>query len=178
MAYKFVPMNQEYASTIVTTWKYQKDYSIYDYVNEADHMLDEEGWGRGIFAVLNDESDLVGELSIEFLDSQGGYTCYRDFDDQELIGKRELWIGFGLRPDLVGRGLGFEFVSACVEYAIQKYHYQGEFIRLGVALFNQRAIKTYEKAGFQSFKYAIGDIAGEEFNCTYMRKRVKSIEIG
>ncbi|PKO01083.1 MAG: N-acetyltransferase [Chloroflexi bacterium HGW-Chloroflexi-4] len=172
MTYKFVPMNQEYASTIVKTWKYQKDYSIYDYVNEADHMLDQEGWGRGIFAVLNEESDLVGELSIEFLDSQGHFTDYRDFDDLELTGQRELWIGFGLRPDLVGRGLGFEFVSTCVDYALQKFQYHGEFIRLGVALFNQRAIKTYERAGFQSFEFATGDIAGQEFNCTYMRKSI------
>jgi [ribosomal protein S18]-alanine N-acetyltransferase len=172
MNYNFVPMNREYASTIVETWKYQKEYSIYDYVNEADHMLDEEGWGRGIFAVLNQEGDLIGELSIEFIDTQGQYTDFRDFEDEALLNQRELWLGFGLRPDLVGQGFGVKFVTACVEYAIQKYHYRGEFIRLGVAVFNQRAIKSYEKVGFQNFELAVGEISGKDFECTYMRKRL------
>ena len=170
MKYTFVPMNQEYASTIVDTWKYEKEYSIYDYSNEADHMLDEQGWGRGIFAVLNQEGDLIGELSIEFFDAQGQYTEYCNFDDEALINERELWIGFGLRPDLVGQGLGVEFVLACVKYAIQNCHYRGEYIRLGVAMFNQRAIKTYEKAGFQKFEQTVGEISGKTFECAHMRK--------
>lgn len=170
MNYTFVPMNREYASTIVDTWKYENEYSIYDYSNEADHMLDEEGWGRAIFAVLNPEGSLIGELSIEFFDAQGQYTQYHDFDDEALLNGRELWIGFGLRPDLVGQGLGGKFVEACAEYAIQSCHYRGEFVRLGVAKFNQRAIKTYTKAGFQIFEDTVGEISGKTFECVYMRK--------
>lgn len=168
--YNFVPMNREYAFTIVDTWKYENEYSIYDYSNEADHMLDEEGWGKGLFAVLNREGELIGELSIEFFDGQGQYTDFREFDDEALVNERELWIGFGLRPDLVGQGLGVQFVMACVEYAIQTCRYRGEYIRLGVAEFNQRAIKTYEKAGFEKFEQAVGEISGKTFECVYMRK--------
>jgi len=168
--YSFVPMNREYASTIVDMWKYEKEYSIYDYSNESDHMLDEDGWDSGIFAVLNQEGNLIGELSIEFFDAQGQYTDYRKFDDETLLNERELWIGFGLRPDLVGQGFGAKFVTACVEYAVRKYNYRGEYVRLGVALFNQRAIKTYEKAGFQKFEHATGEISGQTFDCVYMRK--------
>lgn len=165
-------MNREYAATIVETWKYPGEYSIYDYVNESDHMLDEESWGSGIFAVLDQTGDLVGELSIEFLYAQDQYTDYRDFEDGALINQRAMWIGFGLRPDLVGQGFGVGFVTACVDYAVQKYHYRGEFVRLGVAIFNQRAIKTYEKAGFQKFELAVGEISGQDFECAYMRKRL------
>jgi ribosomal-protein-alanine N-acetyltransferase len=172
MKYTFVPMNQEYASTIVDTWKYEKEYSIYDYSNEADHMLDKEGWGNGIFAVLNQEGDLIGELSIEFIDLQGQFTKYPNFADEVLTNKCELWIGFGLRPDLVGQGHGTKFVMACVEYAVQNRRYHGEYVRLGVAMFNQRAIKTYEKAGFQKFEQAVGEISGKTFECAYMRKRL------
>lgn len=170
MNYTFVPMNREYASTIVDTWKYEKEYSIYDYSNEADHMLDEEGWGRGIFAVLNQEGELIGELSIEFFDEQGQYTDFRDFDDEALLNERELWIGFGLRPDLVGQGFGVKFVPACVEHATRNYRYHGEYIRLGVATFNQRVIKAYKKAGFQEFEHTVGEIGGKTFECIYMRK--------
>jgi len=169
--YTFVPMNRKYASAIVDAWKYEEEYSIYDYSNEAEHMLDEEGWGRGIFAVLDEEGDLVGELSIEYFDAQGQYTDYRDFDNEALINERELWIGFGLRPDLVGQGHGTHFVKACVEYAARRYRYRGEYVRLGVALFNQRAIKTYEKAGFEKFEQTTGEISGKTFECIYMRKR-------
>jgi ribosomal-protein-alanine N-acetyltransferase len=172
MTYNFVPMSREFASTIVNTWKYENEYSIYDYSNEADHMLDEDGWDNGIFAVLNENMELIGELSIEFFDEQGQYTAYRDFGNEKLINEREMWIGFGLRPDLVGKGHGTGFVTACVEFAVQNYHYRGEFVRLGVAKFNQRAIKTYTRAGFQEFNQTTGDIAGKMFEVIHMRKSI------
>jgi ribosomal-protein-alanine N-acetyltransferase len=172
MNYTFVPMNKEYATTIVTSWKYENEYSIYDYSNEAEHMLDSEGWGRGIFAVLDQEGDLVGELSIEFLDEQGHYPEYHDYENEALVNQRELWIGFGLRPALIGQGHGAGFVIACVEYAVRQCRYRGEYARLGVATFNQRAIKTYTKAGFQIFDHTVGDISGKTFECVYMRKKL------
>jgi len=45
-------------------------------------MFDEEGWGKGIFAVLNQERVLIGEHSIEFIDSQGQYTDSCNFADE------------------------------------------------------------------------------------------------
>jgi len=172
MNYAFVPMNKKYATTIVDTWKYENEYSIYDYANGADHMLDMDGWGRGIFAVLGREEDLIGELSIEFFDEQGHCTEYLDHGNETLINQRELWIGFGLRPDLVGQGRGGEFVAACAEYAVRQCRYRGEYVRLGVAKFNQRAIKAYEKAGFQIFDHTVGDISGQTFECVHMRKKL------
>jgi ribosomal-protein-alanine N-acetyltransferase len=172
MKYTYIPMNQKYASAIVETWKYPGEHAIYDYSNEAEHILDEEGWGRGIFAVLDPEGDLIGELSIEFFDADGQHTAYRDFVDEELINARELWIGFGLRPDLVGKGHGGGFVSACVEYAAQKYRYRGEYVRLGVAKFNQRAVKAYQKAGFEIYENVTGDINGKTFECVWMCRKL------
>ncbi len=170
MIYSFVPMNREYATRIVDTWKYPGEYSIYDYSNEADHMLDSEGWGSGLFAVLDQDGELIGELSLEFYDKEGNYTDFTRFTDMDLINQRELWIGFGLRPDLTGRGLGGEFVSACGEYAVRQTRFNGEYIRLGVAKFNQRAIKAYENAGFEVYETTHGTIAGSEFECVHMRK--------
>jgi ribosomal-protein-alanine N-acetyltransferase len=89
-----------------------------------------------------------------------------------LINKRELWIGFGLRPDLAGKGLGTDFVTACVEYVVKNYHYRGEYVRLGVAKFNQRAIKTYTRAGFQEFNQTTGEIAGRIFEVIHLRKSI------
>ncbi len=175
MNYAFVAMNHQYASRIVDTWKYGETHAIYDYVNEADHMLDEDGWGRGIFAVLDEEGELIGELSIEFYDAQGEYTEYCDFDHADLLTGRELWIGFGLRPDLVGKGHGTAFVSACVDYAIERFRYREAYIYLGVAAFNQRAVKAYEKAGFEVFNHTAGEISGETFDCVHMRKKLMNV---
>jgi ribosomal-protein-alanine N-acetyltransferase len=172
MNYAFVPMTEAYATTIVQTWEYENEYTIYNYANEADHMLDAEGWGTGIFAVLNQGGDLIGELSIEFFDAQGEYTEYHDFGDNALINQCELWIGFGLRPDLVGQGHGATFVMACTDFAVRHYNYHGSYVRLGVAAFNQRAIKAYEKTGFQIFEHTVDDIGGKTFECVYMRKRL------
>jgi ribosomal-protein-alanine N-acetyltransferase len=173
MKYTFVPMNKEYATEIVNTWKYENEYSIYDYSNEADHMLDEEAWDGGIFAILDQDGELVGELSIEFLDEEDEYIPYAEFGNQELINQRELWIGFGMRPDLIAQGRGAEFVTACVQYAVEYHQYRGEYARLGVAVFNQRARKAYEKAGFQIFERTVGTINGKEFECVYMRKKLR-----
>ena len=173
MNYTFVPMTKAYATEIVDTWKYEGAYSIYDYSNEAEHMLDSEAWGCGIFAVLDPEGALVGELSIEFFDKEGKYTEYADFGNEELINQKELWIGFGLRPDLIGQGRGADFVTACVQHAVQQSRYRGEYVRLGVATFNERAIKAYQKAGFEIFEQTMGTINGKTFECVHMCRKLR-----
>lgn len=174
MKYTFVPMNKTYAAEIVGNWKYEGDFTIYDYSNEAEHMLDSEAWGSGIFAVLNEEDVLIGELSIEFWDEAGNHTEYSDFSDLELVNGRELWIGFGLRPDLVGQGRGAGFVGACVDYAVKRYEYSGKYIYLGVATFNKRAVRAYEKAGFQTFERVNGTINGRSLECVHMRRTLRN----
>ncbi len=81
-----------------------------------------------------------------------------------------MWVGFGMRPDLTGSGLGYEFISECISYAVDKHEYKGEYVRLGVAQFNKRAIKTYEKNGFEVFDTVKADINGTEHEVSFMRK--------
>lgn len=172
MKYTFIPMNRKYATRMVENWKYAGEYSIYNYENETDHILDEQGWASGIFAVLDQKGELIGELSVDFYNEQEEPLDYSDYGNEELRNQCKLWIGFGLRPDLVGQGRGAEFVTACCDFAVQHFEYRGKSIGLGVAWFNQRAIKAYEKAGFEIFQKTIGDIAGRELECVYMRKNL------
>ncbi len=171
MKYNFIPMNQEYANEIVAHWKYDGEYSVYDYANEADHILDSNSWGKGLFAVLDESGDLVGELTTEFFDENDEYIEYDDFDDEKL-NRAEMWIGFGLKPECTGLGWGTGFVSACVEFAVGRHNYRGEYVRLGVATFNERAIKVYERIGFQVFNRTVGEIDGKEFQVVQMQKRL------
>ncbi|MBU5437363.1 hypothetical protein KQI42_05040 [Tissierella sp. MSJ-40] len=91
--FNFVNMNKEYAYDIVYNWKYDGIYSFYNMTEDEDDLeefLMPGTWGKDNFAVLDDERQLVGYYSYSFED--------------EIM-----WIGFGLKPELIGKGFGSEF---------------------------------------------------------------------
>ncbi|HEX9036668.1 MAG TPA: GNAT family N-acetyltransferase [Ktedonobacterales bacterium] len=55
-------------------------------------------------------------------------------------------IGVGMRPDLMGRGLGLGLMLSGMDYARARLH--PATFSLTVATFNRRAITVYERAGF------------------------------
>ena len=73
-------------------------------------------------------------------------------DDGTLVGfyfephDSALFYGFGMRPDLTGRGLGEQFVLAGLEFA--RPIYGRRRVVLHVAAFNERAIRLYRRLGF------------------------------
>lgn len=174
MQFHIVPMTAAYANTILA-WTYDGPYSFYDYHKSASHLLDSAKWGRSIFAVLNEAGQLVGELTLGFLDPSGEWLSQAAVDAGELQ-DCVLWIGFGMRPDLTGRGLGLSFVQACstfaVDFARQHCNYTGEYIGLNVYQFNQRAVKVYERAGFETYWEGSRIIDGVEFITQRMRKKI------
>ena len=56
-------------------------------------------------------------------------------------------IGIGLRPDLVGRGLGERFLRDELDYARERF--TPHTFRLYVTEWNARAIALYERLGFR-----------------------------
>ncbi|ERI91977.1 acetyltransferase, GNAT family [Clostridiales bacterium oral taxon 876 str. F0540] len=175
MIFKFVPMNEGYAREMIDNWKYEGEYSIYNYVNEAELLLEEQSWGANRFAVLDENDELAGELTTEFFrevdkDSEDdGYVdikTVRDNPDKVY----EMWIGFGLKPKLTGKGMGKEFISQCVDFAVRYHDYKGDYVRLGVAEFNKRAIRTYQKAGFEVFDNYVGEIDNKKMSILWMKK--------
>jgi ribosomal-protein-alanine N-acetyltransferase len=73
---------------------------------------------------------------------------------------------------LTGRGLGKEFVSECVSYATSHYKSAGYTIRLAVALFNQRAVKVYQRAGFVEARKTVRDTHIGPVNFVEMEKHI------
>ncbi|MCY0876511.1 MAG: GNAT family N-acetyltransferase, partial [Firmicutes bacterium] len=67
----------------------------------------------------------------------GAYRTQRDVVD----------FGIGMRPDLTGQGLGTEFLAHVLGQIVSDYLCAD--IRLTVAAFNNRAIRLYERFGFQ-----------------------------
>lgn len=174
MKYEFVPMNEDYAGKMIDNWKYDGEYSVYDYSGEAEELLDKQNWGYSKFAALDEDGKLVGELTIEMFgepkdDEDDGYIEYEAYkENPDAV--TEMWIGFGLRPDLTGKGLGMEFVSSCIDFAASRYEYKGRYLRLAVSDFNKRARKTYERLGFKV--YDTYEIAEENKTILWMRKEL------
>ena len=179
MAFLFVPMNSEYAEDMICNWKYDGKYRIYDYKNEEGDLLDKNKWGIEKFAVLDEKHNLAGELTIEFLKKKmnpedKGLVVDYDIVKNNPVENYDMWLGWGLKPELCGRGIGFGFVSECVNFAIKKYNYEGEYVKCAAAAFNERAIKVYKKSGFETFHIKNdGEIAGEKHQFFHMRKKVK-----
>jgi ribosomal-protein-alanine N-acetyltransferase len=102
-------------------WRYPPPYDFYD--GDVDPPSNPERY----FAALDRDGELVG---------------FYYFEQKEP----DLDFGLGLRPDLVGEGLGLEFFLAGLAYARERY--QPRRVFLHVAEFNERARVVYERAGF------------------------------
>jgi [ribosomal protein S18]-alanine N-acetyltransferase len=115
----------------IAAWRYEPPYSFYDATadeNDLRLLLDPESRDGRNFGVWHDDDTLVG---------------FFEFKPRGA----DLEIGLGLRPDLTGRGLGVEFVEAALAFGRERFG--PETFRLAVATFNRRAIRVYERAGFE-----------------------------
>lgn len=147
MQYRFVHMTEEYADEVVHNWHYDGVYSFYDIAaDEVDLRVftNRAYWENTEFAVLDRADDLVG-WAMFYMEGQ------------------DMWLSLGLKPELTGVGLGEGFVSQCVAFARSHYGLGERAIKLDVAVFNKRAIKVYERAGFAEIgritkKTQIGDV--------------------
>nr|WP_242625454.1 GNAT family N-acetyltransferase [Protofrankia symbiont of Coriaria myrtifolia] len=102
-------------------WCYDPPYDFYD--SDGLPVKNPERF----FAARDDDGTLVGFYFFELHDDA-------------------LFYGFGLRPDLTGRGLGERFVLAGLEFA--RPIYGRRRVTLHVAAFNERAIRLYQRLGF------------------------------
>lgn len=151
MSFVFEPMNEDYACAIAS-WHYQGSYAFYNAENDLEdlaELLDASNWKDRYWAVLDDQCELVGF-----------FVFARDGDAVE--------IGLGLRPVLTGMGLGLPFVLAGLDFARQRY--SPVYLRLGVATFNQRAMRVYERAGFSRGETFIQKTNGGEYEFVRMER--------
>jgi len=118
----------------VASWRYPPPYDAYDASEDPsfeEGMRDPARWGAVEFAVDDAETGgLVGFLELTAIQDQG------------LVE-----IGLGLRPDLTGRGFGSAYVRAAMAFARERWH--PSTFALDVFPWNERAIRAYERAGFE-----------------------------
>ena len=133
----------------ISGWRYAEPYSVYDGDPASVPSLLKDRFAY--HSVRDEHGELVGY-----------FCCGEDAQVPEgrrlgLYDEEALDIGLGMRPDLTGRGIGLAFVRAGLRFAEERH--APAAIRLTVAAFNERAIRVYGKAGFESMTTFGGSMA-------------------
>ena len=135
----------------VIGWTYPGEYSFYDMAKDVEDQAELRAAHvreRKYFSALRD-GELIG---------------YFEFEPEGDV----LEVGVGLRPDLTGIGLGRPFFEAGLAFA--RVRSQPKTFRLRVARFNERAIKVYERAGFERGRSYVHDFYGTPYEFIEMTR--------
>ena len=152
MKIEYCPAEKKHARVFVN-WQYKPPYDIYncppEEIGEAvQYNIDP---ANNVCAMLDQNEELIGYCSYG-KDAQvpGG-----DYSEEALD------IGLMIKPELTGQGMGSDFVSEVIQNGIDKY--APEKLRVTIAAFNKRAMRVWEKNGFQQTQNFIRDGDGMEF---------------
>lgn len=123
-------------------WRYEPPYDIYncppeDMETALRYNLDPK---NNVYAMFDQNNELVAYCSYG-RDAQvpGG-----DYSEEALD------IGLMVKPELTGQGLGAAFSGEVIRNGIERY--APKKLRVTIAAFNKRAIRTWEKNGFQQIQ--------------------------
>ncbi|QOR35010.1 GNAT family N-acetyltransferase [Clostridium sp. 'deep sea'] len=122
----------------ITEWQYNEPYNIYNGSGSDNEV--EEILSNNYFAV-NNNNDLIGFYCYGKSAQVPAGNEVNAYADSSYID-----IGIGLKPELCGKGYGYNFFSNAIKFAQELGHTK---IRLTVASFNTRAIRVYENVGFK-----------------------------
>lgn len=134
LQWRIVPLTDSQCQELCT-WNYLPPYDLYNWSPWETMLLEQLEFADPLIrteqyrAVVDEEGQLSG--FVQFF---------------PLVGVTRL--GLGLRPDLCGkgRGIGTQFVQLLVQEAQRRAPQQE--IDLEVLVWNERAIHTYQRAGF------------------------------
>jgi len=119
----------------ICCWKYEGVYSVYNFldwdtlVKLREGITIEEKRKNEFTAVTDENNNLCGYI--------------RFVENKEFV-----LVGLGLKPLLCGQGLGNILMELLKNEC--KKRYNNKKIALEVRSFNKRAIKCYEKSGFET----------------------------
>jgi [ribosomal protein S18]-alanine N-acetyltransferase len=137
----------------LASWKYPGVYSFYDFSADPDdqaELLDPRRRHDIYFSARVPDCGLIG---------------FAELKPQE---SGALEIGLGLRPECTGRGIGAEFVRRICLWASLRMTPASLVLR--VATFNARAIRVYERVGFQPVGVEVTNSYGTEVEFLRMKR--------
>lgn len=147
--FNFRIMNQDEAEAIANQWHYEKPYDFYNFENDPEdyeELMNEE-CRINYFSVYRGH-DLFAFLTYSLVDE-----CYD--------------IGLGIHPDFVSQGYGSSFLEACIEFLNTE-----RTLSLSVAVFNERAIKLYQRLGFIEIDRVLQASNGGNYEFIRMKRSV------
>lgn len=136
--YTLRPISEPEARAI-SGWRYPAPYATYNGDPSSVASLLEPRYAY--HAVVDASDELVGYFCF------GEDATVPDGRRLGLYDETALDVGLGMRPDLTGRGLGAAFVLAGLRFAAGRY--APPAFRLTVVASNRRAVKVYERVGFE-----------------------------
>jgi RimJ/RimL family protein N-acetyltransferase len=116
----------------VETWTYEPPYDFYDSASDPDDAAEmrDPAKSHHFRALVGDDGELEAFWWLDAREDEGAVE-----------------VGLGLRPDLTGRGLGEAFIRAELDYV--RAEWRPATFRLFVTVWNERAIRLYERLGFR-----------------------------
>lgn len=129
-------MTKERAIDILN-WDYEPPYDFYN--NDVTDLAIRELVNGDYQVVVDENQDVIGFYCVGSPAQVFAGMLVGVYDQPCLD------VGFGMRPDLTGQGLGTEF---CTFILNDIKGLSSNPIRLTVTTFNHRAIHLYEKLGF------------------------------
>jgi RimJ/RimL family protein N-acetyltransferase len=143
---RLAALNPETDAETVAAWSWHSDFGHFLQIDAP------RPWSvAGTRAEMNEELTDEQALARNF-----GFNI-RALDDDRLLGfvhvevndwtQREGWLGIGIgRPEDWGKGYGTDAMRVLMRYAFCELNL--ERLTLNVFAYNQRAVRSYEKAGF------------------------------
>lgn len=131
MEFLFRAINEEDANVIIS-YKHGNDYQCFDadkHASDIDTLLASES--VDFYVAVNEDDEIIGFSEVTF-DEDG---------IMEMSG--------ALLPEYAGEGLGYDFLTQCIDYLIDQYDYDQPNIITLVKPEDRRAIKVFERVGFQ-----------------------------
>ena len=148
----YLPVEKKHAREFVN-WEYEPPYDVYNCPPEeiGDAVQYNVDPANNVYAMLDQNEELIGYCSYG-KDAQvpGG-----DYSEEALD------IGLMIKPELTGQGMGTAFVEEVTRNGIEKY--APEKLRVTIAAFNKRAMRVWEKNGFQQIQKFSRESAEMEF---------------
>ncbi|MDR9854793.1 GNAT family protein [Paenibacillus sp. VCA1] len=154
-------MNEEDAATIAA-WRYPHPYELYSMDGSEEDAA--ELLNGDYVSVKDAEGRVIGFFCTGISARVPGGYAAGIYEDETLVD-----LGLGMKPELTGQGQGSRFVGAGVGYVRRTF--PGKGVRLVVASFNERAIRAYEKAGFERTCVFDSPVHGEKTRFVCMVRR-------
>lgn len=148
---RFEPLTLEQA-TEVATWRYEPPYDFNNILpGDVESMPFADESGIGYHAVVDNAGPLIGYFCL----GPEGWV-----PGQEHAPAGTLDVGMGLRPDLLGKGLGTSLLPKIMAFAATRCSVSR--FRTAVRTFNDRSLRMCWRSGFREVR-RFDDGKGHEF---------------